>query len=198
MFRRERRTVPELNTTSTADISFMLLILFLVTTSMDIDKGLVRLLPPLSPPQELQEEVDVAARNVMKIHIKSNNQITIDGQNVPTSHLRQRIALFVDNPYNRPDLPEKHTKDIPLLGKCSVADKHVIQLIAEREASYDTYFQVQNEIVAAYNQLRDKLAVARFGRPYTQCSNKEKEALTKHYPQRISEMYNTEEEGGKP
>lgn len=196
MFRRKKHIVPELNTTSTADISFMLLILFLVTTSMDADKGLSRQLPPLEPPQEQLKETDVSSRNILKVHLTGNKQLTVNGKILKFSQLRSEVTAFIENPTNSQKLPEKHLKDIKLLGKCEVTDRHLIQITAERGSSYDDYFTAQNEIVAAYNHLRDGLARKKFGCPYTQCSETQKEALREYYPQRISEVY-ISEEGGK-
>lgn len=76
MFRqRERRKVPGLNTTSTADISFMLLILFLVASSMDLDKGIARQLPPMEKEQKQQTAVD--GRKVIRLAIDANNKVTM-------------------------------------------------------------------------------------------------------------------------
>lgn len=195
LFRREKRKVPLLNTTSTADISFMLLIFFLVTTSMDMDKGLSRLLPPTTPPEEMVNDLEVSARNVMKVHILDNNQVTVNDEPIAVSELKGKVQTFVENAGNSDQLPEKHERTIGLLGKCMVTDKHIIQMQAERKSSYDTYFSVQNEIVAAYHALRDQLARKRFGHPYSECSEKEQEAIRAYYPQRISEVY-VKEEGG--
>lgn len=195
IIRREKRKLPLLNTTSTADISFMLLIFFLVTTSMDMDKGLSRQLPPIEPPEEMVAERQVSARNVLRIHVLANNQVAVNDELTDISALKSKVETFVENAQNSAQLPEKHERTIALLGKCMVTDKHIIQVKAERTSSYDTYFSVQNEIVAAYQTLRNRLARQRFGRSYVECSEKEQEALREYYPQRISEEY-VKEEGG--
>ena len=196
-FKRKRRHVPMINAASVADISFMLLILFLMVTSMDVDKGLSRQLPPPDPTQEEREESRVSERNLMRIAITADNRLTIDGKDVNQKDLRQRVMTFVENADDRSDLPEKHETDIPLLGKCRITDRHLIQIEADRASNYDTYFAVQNEIVAAYNTLRTRLAQRRFGRSYAQCSETQKEALRAYYKQRVSEVYQ-KEEGGEP
>ncbi len=197
MFRRGKRRVPQLNTTSTADISFMLLILFLVTSSMDVDKGLSRQLPPLSPKEEQQESTDASERNVLKIRITRQDSVFVNGKPVKVATLRNRVAEFVGNPANRQDLPQKTVRRVALVGKFAVSDQHIISLESDRDADYDTYFRVQNEIMAAYARLRGQLAVQRFHHSYAQCSEEEKKALRECYPQRISEVYNTNEKGGE-
>ena len=200
-FRRQRRNVPQLNTASVADISFMLLILFLVVTSMDIDKGLTRQLPPLSE-NELLQVRDVSKRNVLQVTINDNDQLMVNGTLMDTNLLKERILSFVDNPNNNDSLPEKVPREIPLLGECSVTHRHIIQLEAARNSSYDLYFKVQNTIVDAYRQLRDKLARQRFHHSYAQCDDNQKQALREYYPQRVSEVYLNDKQsttnGGQP
>ena len=186
-----------INAASVADISFMLLILFLMVTSMDVDKGLSRQLPPPDPTQEEQEEARVSERNLMRVVITADNRLTVGDQDVPLDHLRQRVVTFIDNADDRADLPEKHTVSIPLLGECRITDRHLIQIEADRASDYNTYFAVQNEIVAAYNTLRSRLAQQRFSRSYGQCSEPQREALRTYYRQRVSEVY-PQEKGGEP
>ena len=192
--RRKRRRVPGINTASIADISFTLLILFLVVTSMDDDKGLARMLPPLSP--ENQEAVELKERNVMRIDISKGEVVFVNDEKTPIGGLCARVKQFVDNPQNLPNLPEKHQKDIDLLGVCGVTEDHVIRLKSDGEANYGTYFKVQNEIVEAYRQLRDSLALNRFDKHYTQCTERQREAIRAYYPQKVSEDYS--KEGGAP
>ena len=161
--RRERHTIPDLNTTSTADISFMLLIFFLVTTSMDIDKGITRQLPPQV--DETEEVADVKEGTVLSLAIGADNSLTCEGEPMTLTMLRKRVADHV-------------TK----IGK-----EHVIQIQTDRQASYDAYFHVQNEIVAAYNGLRDKEARRLYGRSFASCDEEQQRALRERIPQRISE-----------
>jgi biopolymer transport protein ExbD len=196
MFGHSHRKVPALNTTSTADISFMLLILFLVTTSMDTDKGLSRQLPP--PVQEKSTlQMDMKTRNVMTLHISRGNVLLCNDKPINIKNVRQRVKEFVDNAANSALLPEKHIKNIPLLGRCTITDQHVVSILADRDASYNTYFNVQNEIVGAYNELRNGLAQKKFGRPFNQCTSQQQDAIRKYYPQRISETEPDEKGGGQ-
>ena len=192
--RRKRRKVPGINTASIADISFTLLILFLVVTSMDDDKGLSRLLPPATP--QTEQPAMVIERNVLKVAVTADNQLMVNDEPMPLSKLKEKVMIFVDNPQNLADLPEKKSHDIPLLGQCMVTDAHVIQLAADRQASYEAYFKVQNVINDAYRQLREDLARKRFGCGYVECSDDQRTALREYYPQRVSELY--AKEGGQP
>lgn len=125
--RNQKRRVPQLNTTATADISFMLLIFFLVTTSMDPDKGLRRQLPPRDTQTEVKA-VDVDRNKVLTISISDNNDICINDTVVNDKQLTQRITQFVRR----------------------VGDEHILELQASRTADYDTYFHLQNLIVRTY------------------------------------------------
>lgn len=172
--RFRRKGIPQLNTASTGDISFMLLIFFLVTTSMDIDKGLTRQLPPEIPKEE-QMPTDVKEGTVMRLVIDGGNKLICDGREIGVGDLRERVETFVRR-----------------IGK-----EHIIQLEADRRASYDTYFQVQNEIVAAYNRLRDDKARADYHHSFAECSDEEQQALREAVPQRIAEVYSTEKGGAE-
>jgi biopolymer transport protein ExbD len=186
---RDRRSVPGLNTASVADISFTLLILFLVVTSIDTEKGIRRRLPPNVPDKQIKKEQEVAARNVMRIRLLSDNTLTIDGESAAFSEIKTRVMRFVENPSNSENLPEKVMSNIPLIGYLPVTEKHVIQLTAERSADYQSWFTVQNEIVSAYTQLRDDFTCRHFGQHYAACTDRQKEAARACYPQRVSEEY---------
>ena len=169
MFKRAKRKVPGLNTSSTADISFMLLILFLVTTSMEVDEGLERTLPPIEKKQkEIQSMVD--ERLVLHFQILDNNKLLLNNKPIALATVRKTVANFV--------APK---------GK-----EHIIQIQADRKASYNTYFSLQNEIVAAYNDLRNKRAEQLYGKLYQLCSVEQQEQIADEIPQRISEVYATE------
>ena len=184
---KEKRKVPGLNATSTADISFILLIFFLVTTSMDTDTGLARRLPPPPENENSEAEIDVKERNVLNVKVNSLGQIMVNGDMLDISLLCDRAKEFVKNENNDPNLSEKHAKNIPLLGMCAVTDKHVISVQTDRGTSYNVYFQIQNELVRAYNELRDELSKAKFGKLYANLTEEQQEAIRGYYPQKISE-----------
>jgi biopolymer transport protein ExbD len=187
MFQRPKRRVPSLNATATADISFMLLIFFLVTSSMDTDKGLPRQLPP---PQDEQTEVEfkVKERNVLTIELDANDLLTCNGEPISQEALLERIKHFVANPENDAELPEKSTRELNFFGRCEVSDRHILSIQTYRNTSYDAYFQLQNTIARAYAQLRNEMARKHFGKALVNCSLEEREAIGMIYPQRISEQ----------
>lgn len=184
---KKKRKVPGLNASSTADISFILLIFFLVTTSMDTDTGLARRLPPPPENENSEAEIDVKERNVLNVKVNSLGQIMVNGDLLDIAQLCDRAKEFVKNENNDPNLPEKHAKNIPLLGMCAVTDKHVISVQTDRGTSYNVYFQIQNELVRAYNELRDELSKAKFGKLYANLTEEQQEAIRGYYPQKISE-----------
>jgi biopolymer transport protein ExbD len=189
---KTKKKMPGLNTTSTADISFMLLIFFLVTTSMDTDMGLARRLPKPPDPDQEDATMDIKARNILYVRINAAGQLWVEdevnGPGYPDiRELRPRVKDFVKNEQNLSKWPEKHVKNIDLLGQCFVTDKHVISVQTDRGTPYDMYFQVQNELVAAYNELRDELSKQKFGREYQYLKDEEKKAIREYYPQNISE-----------
>jgi hypothetical protein len=169
----------------------MLLIFFLVTTSMDTDTGLARRLP--QPPDKDQEDaqIDVKERNVMNVRINAVGQLWCKVGNISEyialDQLKPLAKEFIDNPNNSGKLPEKSVKEIDLLGTSVVTDKHVISVQTDRGTPYDVYFQVQNELVAAYNELRDDLSKRKFGRLYANLTDEQQAAVRAYYPQKISE-----------
>ena len=95
-----KRKTPGINGSSSADIAFMLLIFFLITTSMDTDKGLARRLPPPVPKDQKKNDVDVNKRNLVVVLINSSNQILFNGEPTDIKQLKDKVKEFIDNPYN--------------------------------------------------------------------------------------------------
>ena len=171
----KKRKVPAMNATSSADIAFMLLIFFLITTSMDTDKGLARRLPPPVPKdQKKNEEMDIKKRNIMVVLINSNNQILCNNE-------------FIENPYNDEHKPEKVEVDVPFFGKQMVTKNHVISLQNDRGTEYQAYIDVQNELARAYNELRDDVSRKKFGKAFADLDEEQQKAVQMIYPQKISE-----------
>ena len=181
------RKVPEINSSSTADIAFLLLIFFLITTSMDTDRGLARRLPPPPENEKQKDDIIVKERNVLQIRLNKDDQLMIGGEWSDIKQLREKAKEFIANPKDDPNMPEKHAKTLPFFGNVMITEKHVISVQNDVGTSYDAYFQVQNELVAAYNELRDELAKAQFGKPLAECTEEQKEAISDYYPQKISE-----------
>lgn len=195
MFRRRRkRRMPELNMTSTADISFMLLVFFLITTSIDNNKGMMRRLPPPQDDRE-QAELAVKRRNVLIVEIDAGGNLQCNGKPTAFAQLKSEVETFVDNAENLDTLPEKTISDVPLIGTCSVSDKHVVLIKVDANTTYDAYFRTYNAIVGAYTDLRNGMARKFFGKNYAQCSAAQREAIASCYPHRISDS-DIERKGG--
>lgn len=192
------RKVPDVNTSSTADIAFLLLIFFLVTSSMDTDSGLARRLPP--PPQDEDEltEMKVQRRNLMQVLVNSNDQTMVgdihydnlrelQGKTGKQS-LKDKVKEFVLNLNNDEDMPELFEENFgPPVGTLQVTKDHVISLQNDNTTSYKAYLAVQNELVKAYNELREEASRKYFNKPYEELLVDEKDLINKVYPQRISE-----------
>ena len=166
LIRRKQRETPGLNTTSTADISFMLLIFFLVTTSMDVDKGLLRQLP--SPePQKKEQQTVVDKASLMELRLTAGDTLLVNGKPMKVSQLKEETIRFVHR-----------------LGK-----KHLISIESDRDADYNLYFQMQNQLMEAYSQLRNETAQKKYHRDYALLNNDQKEQVRNICPQRITESY---------
>lgn len=148
---RDRMT-NEINAGSMADIAFLLLIFFLVTTTIVEDKGITVKLPPWS-----EDEPDITklkTRNVYSVLVNAQNQLLVRGEPMRIQELKDNAKEFIANPNKREDLSEKPTKAI-------------ISLKNDRGTEYGTYLEVYNELKAAYNELWDELCQRKYGVPYS-------------------------------
>ena len=200
------KKVADLNASSQADIAFLLLIFFLVTTSMNVDQGLYRQLPP--PVQDQEQNHDkVNERNIFIVLINKDNQLAIEGELADINNLTERTIEFITNPKDKADLAEKvmaskkledATRDnkaedmknwkkvIDQFGDIGIT-KGVVSLQNDRGTNYETYIAVQNAIVAAYNITRDKFSQEQFGKVYDELSNDEQKLVKLVIPLNISE-----------
>ncbi|MDR1380014.1 MAG: biopolymer transporter ExbD [Tannerella sp.] len=184
----KKRKVPGINGSSSADIAFMLLLFFLLTTSMDTDKGLPRRLPRPPESKEQMDEQKVNKRNTLSVMVSSDNRIMCAGEEVTLVQLREKARDFIENPNNSETLPEKDTLNIPYFGVQMVTKNHIISLQCDRGTKYQTYIDVQNELAAAYNDLRDVVSKRQFGKAFRVLDDEEeRQAVMKYYPQKISE-----------
>lgn len=165
MFAKRRHQVPGLNTTSTADISFMLLIFFLVTTNMDVDKGLTRQLPPADKQEQQVSQVEKGT--LMTLTITKDNALLVDGKPTPVNKVCGLAEAFVRR----------------------VGRKHLVKIEAAPEANYDIYFQLQNQLVMAYGRLRNEAAMKTYGKPFAKLTEEQRNHVKDICPQRIAEDY---------
>jgi biopolymer transport protein ExbD len=187
------RQVNEINAGSMADIAFLLLIFFLVTTTMDIDTGITRRLPP--PPPKDQKDIKVKVRNVLKVLVNSRDKLMVNGEPTDIIFLKDKAKEFLinpnlKNPKSPENMPEKRLEpeNIPLLGGDVYISKGIVSLKNDRGTSYDMYIQVQNELATAVRELRDDLSKAFFGMEFDQLSDEEQvKAIQKAIPMAISE-----------
>lgn len=184
---KTKRKIKEINSSSMADISFLLLIFFLVTTSMNVSTGLQRRLPPPLPPDQKPEDIDIKKRNIFVVKVNSLNQLLVQGQEINVRDLREKAKEFIKNEANDPNLPEKVTVDIPNIGNVEITKDHVISLQNDVDTQYQAYIEVQNELVGAYNELRNEFAQERFGKKYDELDPELQKAVQDVYPQKISE-----------
>ena len=152
-----RKKTPEINASSTADIAFLLLTFFLMTTTMDVDSGLFRRLPPMP-----------------------------NGELMQIENLKEKAKEFILNPQNREDLPSKVVKEIPFFGQAEVS-RGIISLQSDRGTSYKMYIAVQDELTAAYNEIRDIKAMEKWGKKYSELTEEQMDAVRKLVPTAISE-----------
>jgi biopolymer transport protein ExbD len=206
MARRQKKT-PDIPSASMADIAFMLLIFFLVTTTMSVDRGLSRMLPPPVPPN--QKPPKIKERNVLEVLINKDNVLAIEGEIANTDQLTEKVKEFILNPNNDPNLSEVYpishwlelekSKKNPDKKKIQTYErilkeigdvpksKGVISLQNDRGTKYEKYIEVQNAIVKAINELRNNLSMQAFGKPYSKLPEDQQKLIREVYPFSISE-----------
>jgi biopolymer transport protein ExbD len=193
------RKMPEIPSASLADIAFLLLIFFLVTTTMDVDKGLERRLPQWVPPDQIDQNTPpIKERNVFVVLVDRNNRLMVEGELCRIEDLKEKTKIFLTNPMNLDNMPEKEVRNFDLIGDYNVISKSaVISLRNDVGTTYGTYIAVQNELIAAINELRESLAREKFNKPYNDLSKDEQKAVQEVYPQKISEAEPKRVGGGK-
>ena len=189
-----KRKVPEVNSSSQADIAFSLLIFFLVATTMNTDTGLARMLPPMPPENQQQEDIKVKERNLFLVLISGNGAIMAgtptDQQIIDLRELKTKAQEFVLNPMDTEDLPEKEDTEIELADGSKwiyPVSQGVISLQTTRDTGYQAYIQVQNELTRAFNEIRDEVAEKKFGSKFADRTEEQRAAVAKAVPLKISE-----------
>ena len=180
------RKTPGLNTQSTADIAFLLLCYFLMTSTMDQQSGVQRRLPPMPDQNQKTEDTKVNKRNIIIVKINSSDRLFAGDQLLDVSQLKDKIKEFITNPNNDPNLPEREMKNIEGYGEYPVS-KGVISLQNDRGTSYRAYIAVQNELVKAINEVRDDFCKQNYGKAYTFLTEDQQKIVREAIPQNISE-----------
>ncbi len=178
------RKVPEINSSSQADIAFLLLCFFLMTTSMDVDYGITRRLPP--PVEQNDEDVKVKERNVMNVLVNKNDRLLVNGRPSDISTLKDDAKRFMTPRPNDETAPETEMKSFDLVGDVLMS-KGVISLQNDRGTSYAMYISVQNELARAFNELRDEMAMSKFHKHLDQLNEDQTKAVNDAVPIRVSE-----------
>ena len=184
------RKTPEVNSSSTADMAFLLLCFFMMTTTMEKDKGLQRTLPKIPDTSKKLESKKLNARNILQVKINAQNKVLASSklkskQIKEMSDLGAFVEEFIKNPSHSADLPEMRDTTIDKVH--FKVSKGVISLQNDRGTNYEKYIEVQNEIVRAFNNLRDKEAQRAYGKPYKDLDERRKEIINEVIPQMISE-----------
>jgi biopolymer transport protein ExbD len=186
----DKRQVKEINASSMADIAFLLLIFFLVATTMNVDTGITRQLPPMLETEEIPEDLKVKKRNLLPIFVSQWDVIMVAGQPAHISQLTDAVKRFIVNASGDETMPEKKDTEIEMPDGTTwvyPVSEGVISLNSDRGTSYNVYIQVQNELTRAFNELRNDAAREKFRRDFADLTEDEQKAVTTAVPQKISE-----------
>jgi len=186
-----RRETPEINAGSMADIAFLLLIFFLVTTTMDVTSGINRKLPE-KPPKDAPPPPKIKERNIFEVNINRSNKLLVEGKEMHVSQIREAAMAFIDNGggtitdgKGKNDCTYCEGKRDP--DSSDNPKKAIISLQNDRGTSYETYITVQNELVLAYSILRERYSMKVFGKSFDNLSRENQKKVKEAYPQIISE-----------
>ncbi|MCQ2974853.1 MAG: biopolymer transporter ExbD [Bacteroidales bacterium] len=201
------KKVSDINASSQADIAFLLLIFFLVTTSMSVDQGLFRQLPPPNENNKDEKVDQINERNILVVLINRDNQLAVEGEITDINELTDRTIKFLTNPTNSESLSEqvpasKKYQEAMDKGKTEEAavfktleeqcgnpgiTRGVVSLQNDRGTRYDVYIQVQNSIVAAFNICRDNFSKENWGKPFEELDADKQKLVKAVFPLSISE-----------
>jgi len=171
--KEQRREEPEINGSSLADIAFLLLIFFLVVTTINVDAGIGLVLPPI--PDENVEPPPVKDRNLLNILVNAQGMVLLDEEPAAVSEVRERVKEFVDNPNNDPNLSES-------------PDDAIVSIKTDRRTPYNVYVDMLDEVMGAYAELRNQASQERYGVPYSALDDDsvEQDQIQELYPKKIS------------
>ncbi|MCK5782676.1 MAG: biopolymer transporter ExbD [Flavobacteriales bacterium] len=179
-----KRDAPEVNAGSMADIAFMLLIFFLVTTTMDVDSGISRKLPPMQEDEQTEKPPPIKEKNLFEVVANANDQLLVEGNLMLPGDLRAATKEFLNN---NGDGSCDYCTGSRNPSSSDNPHKAIITVQNDRGTSYNLYIQIQNELVAAINELRNDLALRDYGKPFAELSEANQKDIQKKFPQKISE-----------
>ena len=185
-----KRKIQEINAGSMADISFLLLIFFLVATTMNVDTGLMRVLPPMPPEDQEVQDQKVKERNLLLVFVSASGNIMAGDENMDIHGIKDKAKDFILNTYDDENLPEKEDQEFELPDGSKwtyPVSKGVVSLQTARDTNYDIYLMVQNELTRAFNEIRDEVAMEKFGAKLIDLPEEERNVITKAIPLAISE-----------
>lgn len=180
------KKLPEINSSSTSDIAFLLLSFFLMTSNMEQNSGLQRRLPPMPDENQEVQNQKINRRNIIVVKVNSADRLMAGNEPIDVSLLKYKIKEFLVNANDDPKLPEKEIKNIEGYGEYPVS-KGVISIQNDRGTSYNMYIAVQNEIVKAIDELRDDFSKANYGKAYLSLDEDKQKIVREAIPQNISE-----------
>lgn len=171
LLKKRERESAEINGSSMADIAFLLLIFFLVTTTINVDTGIGMVLPP--PVTEDNPPPPIKERNLMKILVNNAGLVTMDDEPTPIDEVQTKLIEFIKNPEANEELSAS-------------PQAAIVSLKTVRETPYRIYIDMLDEVIGAYAVLRNEAANQNFGREYSQLNQEQKKIVDDIYPKKIS------------
>ena len=190
---RFKREIPPINSTSSADVAFILLLFFLFTGSLDSKSGIYRRLAPAISKTAIKKYNPIKERNILSISIQDNNTVYLKEELLPLNQIRKTAKIFIDNPDDKDFLPQKTMYDISGLGTFPASRNAVINLEFSRKSDFQTYISVLSELTAAYDELRNEFALEKYRKPFIDLTEEQQAAVREIYPLQISEKEIPEE-----
>ncbi|HET8865710.1 MAG TPA: biopolymer transporter ExbD [Gracilimonas sp.] len=172
LIKKRKREEADINGSSMADIAFLLLIFFLVTTTINVDTGIGLVLPP---PLEEEDPPPIRERNLMNILVNAEGRILMDEEPTQISQVKERLIEFIKNPNNDPNLAE-------------TSQLAIISVKTQRQTPYRIYVNMLDEVMGAYKELRDEASIANYGVPYGALDDESAQQIQikDMYPKKIS------------
>ncbi|MCF4100299.1 biopolymer transporter ExbD [Gillisia sp. M10.2A] len=184
-----KRSAPEVNAGSMADIAFLLLIFFLVTTTIETDRGISRKLPPIQ--DENVEPPVIKQKNIFTVIVNRNNDLLVEDELMQLKDLRKAAMDFLDNGAGTGDDACTYCQGAKDPTSSDNPEKAIISLVNDRKTEYRTYISVQNELVAAYNMLRNREARRMYGKDFTEMEGNLNDPNFKGNKAQLEERVNT-------